>query len=106
MFAAIYSFKVHPGKDAQFIKAWEELTRLIYQFENSLGSRLHKKSEGLYIAYAQWPDKDTWSNSGAKLPESANEFRIKMKAACSAIETEHELEMLSDLLQESPFSSI
>lgn len=25
-----------------------------------LGSRLHKTAEGDYIAYAEWPDEETW----------------------------------------------
>lgn len=104
MFVAVYYFKTKAGKTDQFIKAWEELTKLIYQFENSLGSRIHKKSENEFIAYAQWPDKETWSNSGAKLPDSANEFRTMMKEACIEIRTEHELEMLSDLLKSNTFN--
>jgi heme-degrading monooxygenase HmoA len=99
MFVAIYSFEVRAGKDEQFIKAWEEFTKLIYQFEGSLGSRLHKKGEQEYTAYAQWPDKKTWENSGKNLPESANEHRALMKEACVKIDTSHELEMISDLLK-------
>ena len=102
MFAAVYYFKTKAGKEDQFITAWEELTKLIYEFENSLGSRIHRKTENEFIAYAQWPDKETWSNSGANLPESANEFRILMKDACSEIRTEHELEMMSDFLKTNP----
>ncbi len=104
MFIAIYSFKTHPGKEAQFVKAWEDLTRLIYQFENSLGSRLHKKAEHHYIAYAQWPNRATWENAGKNLPDSAGEIRALMKSACIEIKTDHELEMTNDLLKSSTFN--
>ena len=62
MFAAIYRFNVKEGMDAQFIDSWGALTRMIYEFEGSLGSRLHKQADGVYIAYAQWPDFNTWNN--------------------------------------------
>ncbi len=68
MFAAIYSFKVKPNQTESFEKAWEDLTRLIYQFEGSLGSRLHKSDALNYIAYAQWPDKNTWKTQAKNYP--------------------------------------
>ena len=58
----IYQFKVKELLNEEFINAWKELTELIYKYENSLGSRLHKKDDQTYIAYAQWPDKYTMEN--------------------------------------------
>ncbi|UKN00700.1 antibiotic biosynthesis monooxygenase [Paracrocinitomix mangrovi] len=98
MFIAIYSFTVVPGKEAEFKEAWVELTKLIYQFENSLGSRLHHEKDEVYIAYAQWRSKEQWANSGGNLPEEANQWRQQMKAACSEIKTVYELEVVDDLL--------
>ena len=103
MFVAIYSFKVKENCEDAFVKSWEDLTKLIYEFENSLGSRIHKKSENEFIAYAQWPNKATWENSGAKMPESANSIRKIMKDSCDEISTLHELEMVSDLLADKAF---
>ena len=99
MISVIYQFKVKPNQTEKFIEAWREMTELIYEYEGSLGSRLHKKDEQIYIAYAQWPDQDTWGNAGHKLPEKANEVRARMRAACEDIETLFELEMVEDLLQ-------
>ena len=99
MFSVIYKFKVKSGLEESFINSWSALTKLIYQFEGSYGSRLHKESEGHYIAYAMWPDKDTWKNMGAKLPPEAKAFSVQMKEACDHIETSYELEVVSDLLQ-------
>lgn len=104
MFAAIYSFKVKPNQTESFEKAWEDLTRLIYQFEGSLGSRLHKSDALNYIAYAQWPDRNTWENSGKKLPDTANEIRRIMKEACDKIETVYTLDAVTDLLMDKTFS--
>ncbi len=104
MFIAVYYFKVKENREKEFIKAWEDLTKLIYENENSLGSRIHRKSEYEFIAYAQWPNKETWKNSGAHLPPEADvAFRL-MKDSCELIRTDHELEMVSDLLKSESFS--
>lgn len=99
MFSVIYTFEVKESKQLQFEKAWQDMTELIYKFEGSLGSRLHKASESKYIAYAQWPDKETWKKSGDALPEEANEVRKRMRDSCVDISTTFELEMVSDLLR-------
>ena len=103
MFTVIYSFKVKPNLEEKFILSWEGLTKLIYEFEGSLGSRLHKVGELDYIAYAQWPSKETWKNAGSNLPESAGFFRSEMKNSCEKIETSHEMEVVSDLLKTAVF---
>ena len=100
MFAVIYSFQIKPDHENEFLDAWKGLTSLIYEYEGSLGSRLHKEKDDHYIAYAQWPDKSTWKNSGGNLPESANLVRLQMKNSCEKIETLFELDMVEDLLKE------
>ena len=103
MFAVIYRFTVHTGQDESFQEAWGELTNLIHRHEGSLGSRLHRESEGNYIAYAQWPDRQTWEGSGDKLPAEADGWRQQMRASCEKIETLHTLDMTDDLLQERTY---
>lgn len=103
MFTVIYSFEVKEGKVDQFINGWEGLTKLIYEFEGSLGSRLHKVGELDYVAYAQWPTREVWKNAGNNLPESATFFRSEMKESCEKIETSHEMEVVSDLLKTKVF---
>lgn len=98
MFVAVYKFNVLVGSQDQFQKAWSELTKLIYQYEGSLGSRLHSAGDGIYIAYAQWPSRSIWENSGSNLPEEGSKWREVMRSVCSKIETIHELEMTEDLL--------
>jgi heme-degrading monooxygenase HmoA len=102
MFTAIYHFTVKPNQEAEFIAGWEGLTKLIYQHEGSLGSRLHHESEQHYVAYAQWPDRKTWEHAGRHLPPEADLYRQQMKAACETISTLHELEVISDLLKSEP----
>lgn len=103
MFAVIYSFTVKENRDSDFVKGWKGLTELIYEFEGSLGSRLHKEAEGKYIAYAQWPTKFIWENAGSKLPNEADVFRKLMKDNCSDIQTIHQLEMVENLLKNEVF---
>ncbi|MDB4285766.1 antibiotic biosynthesis monooxygenase [bacterium] len=98
MFTIIYSFQVKPGEATPFEKAWRDLTVLIYENEGSLGSRLHKQADLSYIAYAQWPDRDTWKNSGSKMPEKSKDISKAMKASCEKVETLYELEVVDDLL--------
>ncbi len=99
MFAVIYTFEVIPGKEETFVEAWRELTLLIFLHEGSKGSRLHKNEFGNYMAYALWPDKMTWENSGDKLPEIANTWRSQMRESCTNIETSFELNVIEDLLK-------
>lgn len=103
MFCVIYLFDVKEGKEEQFLEAWKEMTKLIYQYEGSLGSRIHHEHKGKYIAYAQWPSEDRWENSGDQLPEEAQKWRSEMRQACSSIETIHKLNMIDDLLESNPF---
>ena len=42
IFTVIYSFKVLPEKCDSFEESWSQLTKLIYEYEGSLGSRLHR----------------------------------------------------------------
>ena len=102
-FTIIYSFKIHDHKENEFINCWTDLTNLIYQFEGSCGSRLHKINDNLFIAYAQWPDKKTFDHSGNNLPEAAINLRKTMRECCSDIKTEFELSsIVVDLLKDKP----
>lgn len=105
MFAVIYTFKVKPEKDLKFIQGWKGLTELIYKHEGSRGSRLHKIEDSHYLAYAYWPDKKTWENSGEKLPKEADQHRDLMRESCESIETKFELDVVEDLLQPNVFDS-
>lgn len=103
MFAVIYKFEIIPSKEDSFIDAWKALTELIYKHEGSLGSRLHKSDNNIYLAYAQWPSKILWENSGNKMPAEADEVRRQMKESCVKIETVHTMEMVEDLLRNENF---
>lgn len=99
MFCVVYSFQVKPNLNDQFIKAWHDLTNIIYNNAGSLGSRLHRESNNHYVAYAQWPDKESWENASAKLPEESKFISQLMKDSCEKIETLYDLDVIDDLLK-------
>lgn len=100
MIAVVLKFTVKPNRTEIFIDNWKKLTEFIYEYENSLGSRLHKESDSVFIAYAQWPDRDTLHNPDSRLPSEALEVRQKMRDACESVEKLFELELTEDLLRQ------
>ncbi len=101
MLAVLYKFTVKPDQEAEFIQAWKDLTEYIYKYQNSLGSRLHKASDTTFIAYAQWPDQETFDKANKLLPQEALLSRERMQNVCESIETLYELELVEDALRDS-----
>lgn len=103
----MFQFVVKPGCEAAFLKAWPSATQGIYLFKGSLGSRLHRNKNGELIAYAQWPDRQTWENSAKLEMSPAYEAEItKMREALDLEETRtlFEMEVEVDYLQRRPFA--
>ncbi|MHC4378307.1 MAG: antibiotic biosynthesis monooxygenase [Planctomycetota bacterium] len=76
-FCVIYRWRFEPGSEEHGIAAWERLTRAIARECGGLGSRLHRTAEGWFVAYAQWPDEDTWKRSQASAspdPQASDEM--------------------------------
>jgi quinol monooxygenase YgiN len=63
MFAVIYRWRVAPDKECEFQEAWERVTRQFVSNAGSLGSRLHRSSDGVWVAYAQWPSRGAWESA-------------------------------------------
>ena len=61
VFAIIYKWKVTQGKEKEFERLWRESTLIIMKEYNSLGSSLHKTTDGYYMAYARWPKLTMWN---------------------------------------------
>ena len=99
MFSVIYTFEVKPGSENDFVKAWSALTQLFKEHAGSGGSRLHKAATGNYVAYAQWPDRQTWEQAVEKLPVEAGSIREKIRESCLSIGTQFELDTVVDLIQ-------
>lgn len=99
MFVVIYSFKVKRGKKTEFLEVWKAMTLAIRKNCKGLGSRLHRKSDLEYIAYAQWPDQYTFEK--AQLPKEFDKLKNKFKEVTSSTEVLYKLEVVDDLLTEN-----
>ncbi len=103
MLAVILEFDILEGKEDEFREAWSEVTKFIYQNFGSLGSRLHKSKTGKFIAYAQWPDKETyfsehkWTKEGIK---HGKRMRATYKSETKVLQM---LEMEIDLTKSKTF---
>ena len=64
MFIALYRWGVKEGQEDRFREGWRRLTEEIYSRRGSHGSRLHRAEDGTWLAYAQWPDRQSWEASG------------------------------------------
>ena len=62
-FAVIYRWRIRSGMEEQFRGAWEIVTKSLMEQREALGSRLHHAQDDTWIAYAQWPTKQTWERS-------------------------------------------
>ncbi|MFT7220713.1 MAG: hypothetical protein ACI8Z1_002333 [Candidatus Azotimanducaceae bacterium] len=71
MFAVIYRWKVKPGTEEQFQDAWRRGTKDLVRLFNSGGSRLHRASDGSWVAYAQWPTKEARDDAFRDGPPNA-----------------------------------
>ena len=101
MFCVVYQIKIKPDSKHRirdFIEAWSEMTNLIKKYEGGLGSRLHRVNELEYIAYAQWPDRETWEAYGDHMPPSAEQARSVMKSCYASFTAIHTMDMIKDQL--------
>jgi hypothetical protein len=97
MFHVIYRWRVHEGKESQFEQSWAEVTRMIRAHRGGLGSRLHRCPDGTYVAYARWPDHDTWHRSGS-IPLPDDGVVARMKEAIASSEPPIQMTAVADLL--------
>jgi heme-degrading monooxygenase HmoA len=57
-FVVLYRWRLHPGAEEKFTKAWSRVSELLRAGRGSLGSRLHRGDDGLYYSYAEWPSAE------------------------------------------------
>jgi heme-degrading monooxygenase HmoA len=96
MFNLIYQWKIRAGKEAQFEAAWAEITLLIRSLHGGEGSRLHRTEDGSFLAYAQWPNEETWKQFSASSPVNQT-ILDKMKDAILSSEAPIKMTMIQDL---------
>ena len=96
MFIILYRWRIKPEKETQFIEAWSEITDYYRENCDSLGSRLHRGSDGIFYAYAQWKSVSDREKAFANSPKSEAGKRMR-----EAIEESFDpviLEKISDYL--------
>ena len=101
MFAVIYRWKIKPGLEAQFEEGWRAGTAAIAREFGGWGSRLHRGADGVFLAYAQWPDRETWEKAmEMRMHHSNDEARAKYRASFEpeSFETLFAGEVTADLL--------
>lgn len=99
MYIIIYKFHVGVGFEYDFEIAWANLTEAFMAYSGGLGSRLHKDKEGTYIAYAQWPNRETWETARRKFPKNAERLFNAMDQSCTGTEILYQLDVVSDMLK-------
>ena len=77
-FVVLYRWRLHPGDEAKFTKAWSRISELLLRQGGSLGSRLHRGPDGLWYSYAQWPSAQAREQAfagGSPDPEAGRQMR-------------------------------
>jgi heme-degrading monooxygenase HmoA len=102
-FVVLYRWRLRPEAEASFVRAWSRVSELLLEQRGSLGSRLHRGSDGLWYSYAQWPSADARAQAFAADPVDAEASR-HMKAAIAEELPEVVLECHADCMV-SPYAS-
>jgi len=95
-FTVLYRWRLHPGAETSFVEAWEHLTKVL-KTKGALGARLHRGTDGLWYAYAQWPSDELRQNVFAQQidPEATK----RLSTATAECLPEVVLEIVADYLE-------
>ena len=97
-FVAVYRWRIHADQIDSFLTAWATVTEGIKAERGGLGSKMHRADDGTFVAYAQWPDRETWEAMG-KLPSVNPAASKAMGAAIEETLPSLYLDPLTDLLE-------
>ena len=92
----LYRWRLHPGSEASFTEAWSRVTQSLRSHAGSLGSRLHRGSDGLWYGYAQWPNDEMRRRALAQPLDT--DASAQLRAAIAESFPEVMLEPVSDFL--------
>ncbi len=96
-YIVLYRWRLHEGHEDAFIQAWSRVSELLRSERGSLGSRLHRGSDGLWYSYAQWPSAQARADAFALGPVDV-EAGERMARAIAERLPDIELEPFSDHL--------
>lgn len=97
-FCVIYRFRVRSGAEDTFCRGWSQLTEAIRDRRGGLGSRLHRADDGLWLAYAQWPNRETWERARQQEtadPDAAQAMGESVEESLPPILLEPEIDLLA-----------
>lgn len=95
-FAAIYRWRVKPGHEEACRESWRKLTVAIQKKFRTGGSRLHRADDGSFVAYAIWPDRETYDASRTAPSADADAASAFRDTIDGAVETT-KVDVLDDL---------
>ncbi|CAG9296957.1 antibiotic biosynthesis monooxygenase family protein [Celerinatantimonas diazotrophica] len=100
MFIAVYEFEIKDGTEALFRQAWLEVTKAIYQYCGSFGSRLHLSDKpNILVGYAQWPSREQWEKDRQITDALYEKARDDMRNCLVQAKTVYKLDVSDDYLQ-------
>jgi len=94
----LYRWRIKPQHDQQFIESWTERTVFYREHYNSLGSRLHRGSDGIWYGYAQWKSAEQRDSAFQAESGKVSALRPIFQAAIQEEFPEITLEIASDYL--------
>lgn len=105
-FCVVYQFMVRAGCEAAFEQAWQDLTLAIREQCGGLGSRLHKTDDGWWLAYAQWPDRQTWEQAQTRTtpvhPDAAQRMADAIEGRRPPILLQPQIDLLTPARASAP----
>lgn len=104
MFIALYRWKVKPSHEKNFQEGWHRRTKEIYRQCGSLGSRLHHAEDDTWIAYAQWPDRQTY-DAADSIPVIDNDARKLFRDSIEEAYPDIYMSVIDDLLMLNCYST-
>lgn len=96
MFIVLYRWRTKEGMEDQLIENWSKVTQYYMENFGALGSRLHRGSDGIWYAYAQW--KSGKQREKAIAERANHDAREKMQEAIEEFLPEIVLEPIADFL--------
>ena len=98
MFVVLYRWRVNPSLERQFVENWSATTSYLREKYDSLGSRLHRGSDGIWYSYAQWKSAEQREQAFASESNQVYESQKKFREAIEESFPEIQMEIFSDYL--------
>jgi quinol monooxygenase YgiN len=99
MIYVLYEFQCRPSNSEAFVRLWTDATELIRSSYGSLGSRLHRTNDGIFIGYAAWPDVETFERSNNLHNAQVDTALARMRAVLIESKRLHIMSAEADLLR-------